>query len=103
MSIHLEGLDHVAVAVRDQKASEGFYRDVLGLTREHEDAWGDTPVAMMASSSGMALFASRDGRTGFRHLAFRVDRSNFERAQAELRERGIAFEFSDHQVSHSIY
>src|SRR4051812_44900683 len=103
MSIRVEGLDHVAVAVSDQQGSQDFYRDVLGLAREHEAAWGDMPMAMMAGGSGMALFPSRDGSTGFRHLAFRVDRENFERAQAQLRERGIAFTLSDHDVSHSIY
>jgi catechol-2,3-dioxygenase len=38
-----------------------------------------------------------------RHLAFRVDRPNFLRAQAELRGRGISFTFEDHQIAHSIY
>ncbi len=38
-----------------------------------------------------------------RHLAFRVDRANFEQAQIDLRQRGIEFEFEDHTVSHSIY
>src|SRR5215218_1777471 len=103
MNIRVEGLDHVAIAVADQQASEGFYRDVLGLARVHEDAWGDMPVMMASGGSGMALFPSRDGSTGFRHLAFRVDRENFDRAQAELREAGIEFTFSDHDVSHSIY
>jgi catechol 2,3-dioxygenase-like lactoylglutathione lyase family enzyme len=103
MNIRVEGLDHVAIAVADQQASQDFYRDVLGLSRVHEDAWGDMPAAMMAGGSGMALFPSRDGSTGFRHLAFRLDRENFQRAQAELRHAGIEFEFSDHDVSQSIY
>ncbi len=38
-----------------------------------------------------------------RHLAFRVDRGNFEKAQDELRRRGIEFRFEDHEISHSIY
>jgi catechol-2,3-dioxygenase len=32
-----------------------------------------------------------------------VDRLNFEQAQVGLRERGIAFQFQDHTLSHSIY
>src|SRR4051812_13449730 len=103
MRIQVEGLDHVAVAVGDQRASEDFYRDLLGLERQHEAAWGDMPVAVMATGRGLGLFPSRDGSTGFRHLAFRVDRENFELAQSELQARGIPFEFSDHAVSHSIY
>ena len=40
---------------------------------------------------------------GLRHIAFRVDRENFDAAQDDLRNRGIAFEFQDHEVSQSIY
>jgi catechol 2,3-dioxygenase len=104
MRIHVEGLDHVAVAASDQAASADFYRDVLGLERVHEAAWGDTPVAMMASGSGMALFQASDGNAGgVRHVAFRVDRENFALAQEELAQRGIAFKLADHDVSRSIY
>jgi catechol-2,3-dioxygenase len=37
------------------------------------------------------------------HLAMRANRRNFLAAQKELKKRGIEFEFSDHQISHSIY
>ena len=37
------------------------------------------------------------------HLAMRADRKNFLDAQEELKQRGIKFEFEDHQISHSIY
>jgi catechol 2,3-dioxygenase-like lactoylglutathione lyase family enzyme len=106
MSFHVQGLDHVALAVRDQQVSDSWYRDVLGLEREHADEWGDTPIALMARGSGLALFkAPPDGdpAVGLRHIAFRVDRENFDIAQDDLRGRGIAFEFQDHAVSQSIY
>ena len=103
MRFRVEGLDHVAFGVGDQRASEDWYREVLGLEREYADEWGDTPVAVMAQGSGLALFKAADTSAGFRHLAFRVDRENFELAQADLREAGIAFDFQDHDVSHSIY
>jgi catechol 2,3-dioxygenase-like lactoylglutathione lyase family enzyme len=99
----VQGLDHVALGVADQGASEAFYRDVIGLERAHEAAWGDTPVAMMAEHGGMALFKEASRGNGFRHLAFRVDRENFELAREDLREAGIDFEYQDHDVSHSIY
>ena len=38
-----------------------------------------------------------------RHFAFRADRANFLQAQRELKERGIDFEFEDHEIAHSIY
>jgi catechol 2,3-dioxygenase-like lactoylglutathione lyase family enzyme len=106
MTFRVQGLDHVALGVGDQQASESWYRDVLGLGREHADAWGDTPIALMAEGSGLALFraAGDDERAvGLRHIAFRVDRENFDLAQEDLLGRGIAFEFEDHGVSHSIY
>jgi catechol 2,3-dioxygenase-like lactoylglutathione lyase family enzyme len=104
VAIRVQGLDHVALAVGDQRASESWYRDVLGLEREFADEWGDTPVAVMSGGSGLALFKARADRPSLvRHVAFRVDRSNFETAQRELRERGISFEIQDHGVSHSIY
>jgi catechol 2,3-dioxygenase-like lactoylglutathione lyase family enzyme len=53
-------------------------RDVLGLGREFAAEWGDTPVALMSHGSGLV-------------------------AQEDLRRRGIAFEFQDHDVAHSIY
>jgi catechol 2,3-dioxygenase-like lactoylglutathione lyase family enzyme len=107
MSFHVQGLDHIALTVGDQQISDSWYRDVLGLERKHADAWGDTPIALMAHGSGLALFKAPapDGNraAGLRHIAFRVDRENFELAQDDLRGRGIAFEFQDHVVSQSIY
>lgn len=104
MAIRVQGLDHVAFAVADQQRSNDWYRDLLGLRREHEGAWGDTPAALMSGGSGLALFRSSGERPrGFRHVAFRVDRENFDRARSELPEKGIEVEFQDHDVSHSIY
>lgn len=106
MRFRAQGLDHVALTVGDQQVTERWYRDVLGLAREHATEWGDTPVALMAHGSGVALFktAPDDQRAvGLRHIAFRVDRENFELAHEDLRDRGIAFEFQDHGVAHSIY
>jgi catechol-2,3-dioxygenase len=86
---------------------------VLGLERRHQEVWGSLPAVMYAGETGIALFPSatptpnpspeRRTTTVMRHLAFRVDRSNFLRAQAELRGRGISFTFEDHQIAHSIY
>src|SRR5437763_16381564 len=105
MGFVVEGIDHVALAVRDQKASEQWYREVLGLSREFADEWGDTPVALMTGGSGFALFRAppADERQLVRHVALRVDRANFEAAQEDFRGRGISFEFQDHGAAHSIY
>ena len=108
----IEGIDHVALTVRDISRSIAWYRDVLGLERKHEEVWGDCPAMMCAGSTALALFPasgraedSPDARAtvAMRHLAFRVDGANFTRAREELRARGIEFSFEDHSISRSIY
>jgi len=37
------------------------------------------------------------------HIAFRVDRQNFEAAQQALDDRRIPYHCEDHGVSHSVY
>jgi catechol 2,3-dioxygenase-like lactoylglutathione lyase family enzyme len=105
----LDGLDHVALTVRDQSTSMAWYRDVLGLERRYQEVWGDYPIILCAGETGVALFPATDtakpagGNMGFNHFAFRVSRANFEAAQASFRERGIAFTFRDHTKAHSVY
>jgi catechol 2,3-dioxygenase-like lactoylglutathione lyase family enzyme len=114
--LNIEGLDHIAIVVRDLKASTEWYERVLGLERKFADVWGDVPVMLAARGegrSGVALFPisvekpqplpARRSSLAVDHVAFRVDRENFERARGRLRELGISFEFEDHTVSHSIY
>jgi catechol 2,3-dioxygenase-like lactoylglutathione lyase family enzyme len=102
------GLDHVALSVRDQAASERWYGEVLGLERVHQEAWGDVPVMLVSEGTGVALFRARAGEDGkpavrILHVAFRVDRAAFEAARSELEARGLEVTFQDHVVSHSIY
>ena len=40
---NLEGIDHVALAVRDVARSVAWYQRVLGLERRYQEAWGDMP------------------------------------------------------------
>jgi catechol 2,3-dioxygenase-like lactoylglutathione lyase family enzyme len=105
-------IDHVALTVRDVQKSIAWYRDVFGLERRHEAAWGDYPVMMFAGDTALALFEAKgavsdapDSRSAaiMRHLAFHVDRVNFVNAQEALRARGIEFVFQDHSISQSIY
>jgi catechol 2,3-dioxygenase-like lactoylglutathione lyase family enzyme len=103
-------IDHVAVAVSDVERSVEWYCEVLGMDRRHPE-WGVMPAMVCAGETCVALFpvegnpAPPPGRDviSMRHLAFRTDRAGFERAQAELRQRGIDFEFIDHETAHSIY
>lgn len=107
----LEGLDHIALAVRDQQASEAWYREVLGLERRHEATWGDFPIMVGAGNTTLALFPRNQeeapfptgGLPSLRHIAFRVDAGNFQLAQKELKAHAIDFTFQDHDIAHSIY
>ena len=104
----LEGIDHVALATSDIDAALRWYEEVLGFERRFAGEWDGVPSMIGAGDTLIAFFPARNGEAagaegGMRHLAFRADRSGFERAQAELAERGIEFEFADHELAHSIY
>ena len=110
--MQLEGIDHVALAVRDVEQSANWYMDVLGFERRYEEMWEGIPTFIAKGNTAVALFplrnndsksAARTGRIGMLHLAFRANRENFLSAQEELKRRGIKFEFQDHEISHSIY
>jgi catechol 2,3-dioxygenase-like lactoylglutathione lyase family enzyme len=108
----LEGLDHVALAVRDVERSADWYVDVLGFERRYHEMWKGVPVFVARDKTAIALFPAGNDqansarprqRNGMLHLAMRADRKNFVAAQRDLTNRGIAFHFRDHEISHSIY
>jgi catechol 2,3-dioxygenase-like lactoylglutathione lyase family enzyme len=111
-SMQLEGIDHLAISVRDVEKSAQWYIDVLGFERRHEGMWDGVPTFIGKGTTAIALFPPRNQPSGkasaapsiqMLHLAFRADRKNFLAAQRELQGRGINFEFQDHEISHSIY
>ena len=107
----LEGIDHVAMSVRDVEAAAKWYIDVLGFEHRYKDVWNGVPTFIGKGITAIALFPVRSKgsppseRGGIRmlHLAFRANRKSFLAAQEELKQRGIQFEFQDHEISHSIY
>ena len=107
----LEGLDHVALAVRDIELSANWYIEVLGFERRFEGMWGGVPVFVGLGKTALALFPAKSDRAnlpasdpnGVLHFAMRASRQNFLAAQRDLTSRGIAFNFQDHGISHSIY
>jgi catechol 2,3-dioxygenase-like lactoylglutathione lyase family enzyme len=108
----LEGIDHVALTVRDIGGSIAWYQEVLGLERRYADIWGDFPAVLGIGTTALALFPAPvpnplppPGRDvlSIRHIAFRVDRAGFDQARRELEERGLAPTFQDHTASHSLY
>jgi len=110
--MELDGIDHMALSVRDVAKSTQWYIDVLGFEDRHNNVWKGVPAFLSKGTTALALFPVRDGDQSasakpppirFLHLAFRATRKNFVVAQEELKHRGIKFEFQDHEISHSIY
>ena len=108
--MQLEGIDHVAMGVCDIERSAKWYIGVLGFERLHEGMWNGVPTFIGKGNTGIALFpASHETKSSAHreirmlHLAFRADRENFLAAQRELLNRGIKFEFQDHEIAQSIY
>ena len=110
--MQLEGIDHVALGVRDIEQSAKWYIEVLGFERLYGGAWNGVPTFVGKGNTGLALFPASSNKksapSGHRdlrilHLAFRANRENFLAAQRELQKREIKFEFQDHEISHSIY
>ena len=110
--MELEGIDHVAMSVRDLDRSAQWYIDVLGFEHRYQEMWDGIPVFIGKGTTSIALFPVRSkegsassgrGEVGMLHLALRANRTNFLAAQDELKQRGIQFEFQDHEISHSIY
>ena len=110
--MQLDGIDHVALAVRDVERSATWYVDVLGFERCYQEMWDGIPTFIGKGNTAIALFpadpnasSTPSHRKDIRmlHLAFRADLKNFRTAQEELKHRGIKFEFQDHEISHSIY
>ena len=120
--MELEGIDHVAISVRDVEAAAKWYIDILGFERRHQGMWDGVPVFIGKGTTSLALFPTKSderstslaavalakaasGRDNVHmlHLALRANRRNFLAAQEELKRRDIKFEFQDHEISHSIY
>ena len=118
--MQLEGIDHVALSVRDIERAAQWYIDVLGFERRYEGVWNGVPTFIGKGDTAIALFPAKTGSTSLApvapskaassgdairmlHLAFRADRENFRAAQEELKRLGIKFAFDDHEISHSIY
>jgi catechol 2,3-dioxygenase-like lactoylglutathione lyase family enzyme len=108
----VEGIDHIALAVKDVERSVAWYKEVLGLERRHEDVWGSYPAMVGVGATSIALFPVEGteakpspGRDvlAMRHFAFRTDRANFDRARRALSQRGIPLEAQHHGISESIY
>ena len=109
--MELEGIDHVALSVCDVQQSAQWYIDVLGFEHRFPGMWDGVPAFVGKGTTALALFPAKSGAgadaradgSRFLHLAFRATRKAFHEAQEDLKQRGVAFDFQDHEISQSIY
>ncbi|HUF54763.1 MAG TPA: VOC family protein [Dehalococcoidia bacterium] len=100
----------MAITVRDIERSIGWYTETLGLEHRPVVEWGEYPQMVCAGETCVALFPAEPGAADgpqaaitMTHIAFRLDRENYDRAEAGFKERGMEYRFADHGVAHSLY
>ena len=112
--IQLQGIDHVAINVRDLKKSLEFYTGALGLNvteREYSKPGVEYFLDCGSSLIGLIQGKTQDGEhllkeegLGGNHLAFRVRTGDFDKAVEELKKQNIPITFSKkREKSWSVY
>jgi catechol 2,3-dioxygenase-like lactoylglutathione lyase family enzyme len=87
-------LDHTIVPVRDAEVSVRFYTEVLGLEADGQDG----PFSVIRVTPETLLLLAPWGTDGGQHLAFAMTPEEFDAAFARIREAGIAYGDSYHDV-----
>lgn len=114
MSIHVKGIDHVALNVRDLNVSLKFYTEVIGLKiseREFQKPGieyfldcGPSLVGLIQGIPEGGRHAFADGGVGANHFSFRIDTKDFDHIVEELKTRGVTVQFSKkREKSWSVY
>ncbi len=80
-------LDHLILAVNDRDESIAFYRDVLGFADEGRDG----PFSVVRVSATCTLQLSQRATQGGEHLAFAMDRAEFDRTFDRIKARAIPY------------
>jgi catechol 2,3-dioxygenase-like lactoylglutathione lyase family enzyme len=110
----IQTLDHIAIISKDIGRSVKWYTEVLGLEHVFKGQWDGVPtfVVTKENNTGIAIFPSDTDSPKSRpdgdylivdHFAFRISGEDFEKAQSELKEKGIEIRVADHIVAKSIY
>ena len=106
----LEEIDHVALYCAEPERTMEWYINTLGFKHVFPGQWSGVPIFIQLGSTFLALFPLKEAKEHLgkdrrvSHLAFRAaTHEKFDSAQAELKSKGIPFEFEDHDISHSIY
>jgi catechol 2,3-dioxygenase-like lactoylglutathione lyase family enzyme len=87
-------LDHLILAVNDKDESIAFYTRILGLAYEGERE----PFSVVRVTPELTLQLAPWGTSGGEHLAFAMSRAEFDETFRRIKEAGIAFGDSFHEV-----
>ena len=87
-------LDHLILAVNDRDASVRFYTEVMGFGDEGEDG----PFAVIRVSPETTLQLAPWGTQGGEHLAFALSPEEFAAAFDRVKEAGLPYGDSFHDV-----
>jgi catechol 2,3-dioxygenase-like lactoylglutathione lyase family enzyme len=80
-------LDHTILEVDDHAASVAFYRDVVGLA--HRGRHGVFEVMLITNDLTLDLYEV--GASDSRHLAFAMDRDEFDAAFGRIKAAGVTY------------
>ncbi|MCC7085818.1 MAG: VOC family protein [Pirellulales bacterium] len=107
--MNLEQIDHIALRCFSPEATKQWYVNTLGFEHVFRDQWSGSPIVLQLGSTSIALFPRKENEPPSAsgqawHLALRAaSYAHFRSAEAELQARGIAVQFRDHEIAHSIY
>ena len=87
-------IDHLILNINDVSASVAFYVNVLGFKHEGEDG----PFTVIRVNESFTMQLAPWGTKGNDHLAFALSRENFDKVFASLKENGIPYGDSFHNV-----
>lgn len=107
--MNLEQIDHVALRCASLEVTKDWDVSTLGFEHVYPGHGGGVPIFLRLGTTFLTLFPEKEnqqpapnGRAW--HLALRATTyADFQSAQTELRDRGVSFQFKDHEISHSIY
>jgi catechol 2,3-dioxygenase-like lactoylglutathione lyase family enzyme len=84
----------MVLSINDRAESVSFYTDILGLTYEGERE----PFSVLRVTPEFTLQLAPWGTSGGEHLAFTMSPTEFDDTFGRIREAGIAFGDSFHDV-----
>ena len=87
-------IDHLILNVNDMAATIEFYVNVLGFKHEGEDG----PFTVIRVNDDFTLQVALWGTKGNEHYAFAMSRNDFEETLARIKQKGIPYGDSYHNV-----